>query len=117
MRTFEAMTNDFIEQDTLLRMLETLKRQMECVEHTPNLYAHNAQLMAIATQSLSIELALLNLLEAWRREECENPFRGIDIACWKDWFTDFNVEVFWLYDDEERRSSPFPPSSRFRARS
>ena len=62
------MTNERMEQRCLLQMMGTLKKQMECEMFFWNIYAHNAQLMAIATQSLSVELMLLNLLKASGRE-------------------------------------------------
>ena len=89
-------------------MMETLKRQMESVYGTQNAYAYNAQLMAVATQSLTVELSLLNLLKAWRNKEEDYPWHSIDIGYWIRYLNDFdkarNWENYWL------DSFPYQPS-------
>ena len=105
-----SMTNDLNEQGALLRMMETLKKQMECVENLGCIYAHNAQLMAIATQSLSLELSLLNLLRNSGKGACEVPWTLIDVRYWKDWLSRFDTGVFWDYDklEEDERAFGLP---------
>ena len=93
------MMDRFFEQGNLLRMMETLKKQMECVRDTWNSYAHNAQLIAVATQSLSVELSLMNLLEASGKGECEPPWRTIDVRYWKEWLHGFDTGEFWLFEE------------------
>ncbi|MBO5000441.1 MAG: hypothetical protein J6C58_06365 [Bacteroidaceae bacterium] len=102
------MTNDFIGQGTLVHMLETLKKQMESVEHTQNLYAHNAQLMAIATQSLSIELTICNLMSAGDKGECIFPWSDLNISYWKNCLNQFETDLLWCYDEDFE--SPIMPS-------
>ena len=102
------MTNDFIGKGTLVHMLETLKKQMESVEHTQNLYAHNAQLMAIATQSLSIELTICNLMSARDKGECIFPWSDLNISYWKNCLNQFETDLLWCYDEDFE--SPIMPS-------
>lgn len=102
------MTNTFKLQGYIQPMMETLKRQMESVYGTQNAYAYNAQLMAVATQSLTVELSLLNLLKAWRNKEEDYPWHSIDIGYWIKYLNDFdkarNWENYWL------DSFPYQPS-------
>lgn len=88
-------------------MMETLKRQMEGVSGTQNAYAYNAQLIAIATQSLTVELTLLNLLKAWRNKEEEYPWHTIDIGYWKEYLNDFDFYMEWY---EEWLDNNYLPS-------
>ena len=104
------MTNELIEKGDILRMMETLKMQMESVAHTWSIYAHNAQLMAIATQSLTVELTLLNLLAASERDGGKTPWEIIDVHYWKEWVNHFDTGVFWEYEEQEffGNYSPLP---------
>ena len=107
------MANELIGKGDFLRMMETLKMQMECVEHTWSIYAHNAQLLAVATQSLSVELTLLNLLEASGKGECEAPWKIIDVHHWKEWLNRFDTGVFWEYEEQEVLVRYFPLPTEF----
>ena len=89
------ITNTCTEQEFIQPMMDTLKRQMESVRGTQNSYAYNAQLMAIATQSLTVELALLNLLKAWKNNKEEYPWHALDIGYWKKFLNDFNFYYEW----------------------
>ena len=89
------ITNTSAKQGYIQPMMETLKRQMESVKGTQNSYAYNAQLMAIATQSLTVELTLLNLLKAWKNNENEYPWHTIDIGYWKRYLNDFDIYYEW----------------------
>ena len=102
------MANELIEKGDILRMMDTLKMQMESVAHTWSIYAHNAQLIAIATQSLTVELTLLNLLAASEKEEGKMPWEIIDVRYWKKWLNDFYTGVFWEYEEQELFGSYFP---------
>ena len=103
----------YLGQSYLLGMMETLKKQMECVWHTRNLYAHNAQLMAIATQSLSIELMLLNLLKASGEGKCQAPWKEMDVCQWKEWMERFDTGLFWEYYEPEEGEDVFPLPDEF----
>ena len=107
------MKEFFIGQRMLIGMMETLKKQMESVDYTPSLYAHNAQLLAIATQSLSIELALLNLLKASCEGRCHAPWKEIDVRQWKEWLTAFDTGDFWDYWGAEDDADAFPLPTDF----
>ena len=108
-----SMTSYFIEEGNLLHMMQTLKMQMEGVRHTWNIYAHNAHLLAIATQSLSIELSLLNLLDANGRGECEEPWKLLDVHRWKEWLEGYDTGDFWDYEELENGDEIFPLPSDF----
>lgn len=108
-----GMTNFFMEQGRLLRMMQTLKMQLEGVGDTWSIYAHNAHLMAIGTQSLSIELSLLNLLEASGRGECEEPWKHLDVRHWKEWLEGFDTGIFWDYEEVEDGELFFPLPTEF----
>ena len=103
-----SMTSYFIEEGNLLHMIQTLKMQMEGVRHTWNIYAHNAHLLAIATQSLSIELSLLNCLDASGRGECEEPWKLLDVHRWKEWLEGYDTGDFWDYEELENGDEIFP---------
>ena len=107
------ITNTCTEQEFIQPMMETLKRQMRSVDGTQNSYAYNAQLMAIATQSLTVELALLNLLKAWKNNKEEYPWHALDIGYWKKFLNDFNFYYEWyeMWLDTQYLPSEFDISS------
>ena len=107
------MANELIDKKDFLQMMETLKMQMECVAHTWSVYAHNAQLLAIAAQSLSVELTLLNLLEASGKGECDAPWKTIDVRYWKEWLNHFDTGVFWDYEEQVFNERYFPLPTEF----
>lgn len=100
----------FYESEGMLhKMMEALKKQMECVEYTTNLYTRNAQLMAIATQSLSIELALLNLLEASTKGESKAPWEMINVTQWREFLKGVDTGIFWdCYELYHEQLFPYP---------
>ena len=102
------MMEYFIGQSMLLGMMETLKKQMECVDYTFSLYAHNAQLLSIATQSVSLELSLLNMLNASLEGRCQAPWKVMDVRRWKEWLADFDTGEFWGYYMYEEDEDTFP---------
>ena len=102
------MTNTFKKQGYIQPMMETLKRQMEAVYGTQNAYAYNAQLMAVAAQSLTVELSLLNLLKAWRNKEEDYPWHSIDIGYWIKYLNDFDKADYW--DNYWLETFPHQPS-------
>ncbi len=102
-----------MEQRCLLQMMGTLKKQMECEMFFWNIYAHNAQLMAIATQSLSVELMLLNLLKASGEGKCEPPWTMVDVRQWKEFLNGFDTDVFWMYEEQDVYGVPFAVPTEF----
>lgn len=93
--------------------METLKKQLECGCHFWNIYSHNAQLMSIATQSLSVELMLLNLLKAYGDGLCQPPWAMVDVQQWKAYLEDYDTEQFWDFDDREPEELHFAMPSEF----
>lgn len=100
----------FYESEGMLhKMMETLKKQMESVEYTTNLYTRNAQLMAVATQSLSIELSLLNLLEASTKGESKAPWEMINVTSWREYLKSVDTGIFWdCYELYHEQLFPYP---------
>jgi hypothetical protein len=107
------MNEFFIGQKMLVGMMEALKKQLECVDYAFHLYAHNAQLLAIATQSLSIELSLLNLLNASSEGLCYAPWKDIDVRHWKEWLAGYDTDKLWGYWDDEDGEGTFPLPTEF----
>ena len=117
MPIFERMDENFINQSLVIGMMETLKKQMESIGYTVSIYAHNAQLLAIAAQSLTIELMLLNLLKASGEGLCQSPWQAIDVRHWKEWLASFDTGDFWdfweVFDD--KRDFPLPTTFDIRS--
>ena len=107
------MNEYYIGQSVLIKMMETLKKQMECVDYTFSIYTHNAQLLAIATQSLTIELSLLNMLKASGEGRCQAPWKEIDVRWWKEWLAGFNTGEFWEFWGEGSGEDIFPMPNDF----
>ena len=96
------MANTYYEQSILLPQMEALKHQMECVEYTLNSYARVSQLLAITTQSLHIEFALLSMLNSWREGSPENPKLTFNPDDWARQFSHFDMDSRWYpYEWEE----------------
>ena len=89
------MANTYYEQRYLPYQLETLKRQMECVEYTLNSYARVSQLLAVTTQSLHIEFTLLSMLRSWSDDSAENPRLDFNPDYWIRQFSRFDMDTCW----------------------
>ncbi len=107
------MNEVFLSQGVLIGMMEALKKQMETVGYTVNIYAHNAQLLAIATQSLTIELTLLNLLRASGEGRCQAPWKDIDVRHWKEWLANFDTGSLWEFWEVCDNETDYPLPTTF----
>lgn len=90
------------ESSNLQRLFTTLEYQLESAAHTSNIYARNAQLLALTSQSLHIEFILLDILKEWT--ECRqdaSPWPNLSMEQWKKRLLQSNIGESCMSEFEE----------------